>query len=134
MTLGLIFSGVVVMSGCSTISKGVDSVGQGVVALGEGFEKIATDVQVEALSDQKFALSQIFQEPVSTLDSWAMRIESKALCPDGYIYENRNARKVGGFEWSHAECAAGSDCRYQLEWRIQCQDVPEEPFSLFGKT
>lgn len=126
--------GLVGLTGCSTIGKGVDSVGAGVIAIGEGFEKMATDVTVEKVESDQYALAQTFHEPVASLDSWAMRIEAREVCPEGYIYLNRSARKSGGFELSDADCAAGAACSFKLEWQIKCQEVPDEPFSLFGKT
>lgn len=133
---GLIITGlsVFVLSGCSTVSKGVDSLGQGIISLGESFERAATDVEVKKLADDQFALAQTFEEPVKSLDSWALRIEAREVCPDGYVYLSRNARKAGGFAYSEAQCSGEMDCTYQLEWQIRCEDVPEEPFSLFGKT
>ncbi len=124
----------VALTGCSTVGDGVDSVGKGIIYLAEGTQKIASDVQVEKIDDNKFKLEQTFYEPVNSLDSWAMRIEARAACPDGYVYINRNALKDGGFGLSDAECAGSESCDFKLQWRIECQDVPEEPFSFFGKT
>lgn len=122
------------LSGCSTMSSGVESVGKGIVYVGEGIEKMTTDVKVEKVDDERFNLSVTFHEPVKTLDSWALRIEAREVCPKGYIYLSRNARKTGGFAYSEAQCEAEMSCGYALEWRIKCEDVPNEPFSLFGKT
>jgi len=121
------------LSGCSTLSNGVDSVGKGVVYAGEGLEKVTHDVNVEKVNDERFNLSTEYNEPVRKLDSWAMRIEAREVCPKGYVYLSRNARKTGGFAYSDTQCQGGMSCSYQLEWRIKCQDVPDEPFSLFGK-
>lgn len=121
------------LTGCSTIGSGVDSVGESIVSLGESFERMASDVKVEKLSEEQFALTQTFYEPVKSLDSWAMRIEAREVCPKGYIYLNRNARNSGSFATHEGECTGGA-CAFDLEWRIKCHDVPEEPFTFFGKT
>jgi len=130
----LLSAGLLGLAGCSTIGSGVDSVGAGVVSVAESVEKIATDVNVEKVAEEQFTLSQEFAEPVTSLDSWAMRIEARAVCPQGYVYLNRNARKSGGFAYSDADCVGGASCAFNLEWRIKCEDVPDEPFSFFGKT
>jgi len=133
---GLLLSGVSLLglSGCSTISDGVDAIGSGVVYVAEGTQKLTTDVTVEKESDGKFILQQSFNQPVKSLDSWAMRVEARELCPEGYIYLNRNALRSGGFGVSDADCTISGACDFQLQWRIKCQKVPQEPFSLFGKT
>lgn len=132
---GLVALGIslLTLSGCSTISNGVDSVGKGVVYAGEGLEKATHDVSVDKIDDEHFNLSVEYHEPVRKLDSWAMRIEAREVCPKGYVYLSRNARKTGGFAYSDTQCQGEMSCSYQLEWRIKCQDVPDEPFSLFGK-
>lgn len=125
---------VVILPGCSTVSNSVDAVGSGVVYVAEGFDQIASDVKVEKQADDKFTLSERFYEPVRSLDSWSMRIEAREVCPQGYVYLNRFAQKSSGFAYSDAQCEGEMSCEYKLEWLIQCQDVPKEPFSLFGKT
>ncbi|MDX1352539.1 MAG: hypothetical protein R3254_05960 [Thiomicrorhabdus sp.] len=122
------------LTGCSTITNGIDAVGSGVVYVAEGFDKVASDVSVEKKADDQFALTERFYEPVRSLDSWSMRIESRELCPQGYVYLNRYAKKTSGFAYSDAQCEGEMSCEYKLEWLIQCQDVPKEPFTLFGKT
>jgi len=133
-TLALVSLGLFTLSGCSTIADGVNSAGKGMVTVGEGFEKLTSDVSVEKLSEDRYRLSETFNEPVTSLDSWAMRIEAREVCTEGYVYLSRNARKTGGFAYSDLQCTGGMSCSYDLEWRIKCQDVPKEPLSLFGKT
>ena len=123
-----------ILNGCSTLSDSADAVGSGVVYIAEGVQKTVADVQVKKIDESNFELQTSFNEPVQSLDSWAMRIEARKLCPDGYIYENRNAIRAGAFGESDAACLAAGNCTYKLNWRIKCQDVPEEPFSFFGKT
>lgn len=122
------------LSGCSTIGDGVDAIGSGLVYVAEGAQQAISNVEVEKIDDNNFVLQQSFNEPVRELDSWAMRIEAREVCPQGYIYTNRNALNDGAFGISDADCAASGNCTYKLQWRIECQDVPEEPFSFFGKT
>ena len=133
---GMVLStlGLLSLTGCSTISDGANSVGAGVVWLAEGATQITTDVDVAKTDDKHYVLKQSFNQPVTSLDSWAMRIEARKVCPDGYVYVNRNAVKSGALGVSGADCAASHSCGYELQWRIKCQDVPQEPFSLFGKT
>ena len=122
------------LSGCSTISDGMDAVGSGLVSAAEGFDQATSDVVVEQKTDDQFVLTEYFYEPVRKLDSWSMRIEAREACPQGYIYLNRFAQKDSLFAESDAQCENEMSCKYKLEWLIKCQDVPKEPFSLFGKT
>lgn len=128
------FASVFAVTGCSTVGDGVNTVGAGFVYVAEGAQKLVSSVEVEKIDANNFILQQDFNEPVRELDSWAMRIEAREVCPQGYVYLNRNALNNGGFGVSDADCAASSSCSYKLQWRIQCQDVPKEPFSFFGKT
>lgn len=122
------------LGGCSTLSDSMDYVGNSIVSASEATVQFTSDVKVEALEDKQFALAQTFNEPVRSLDSWAMRIEAREACPEGYVYLNRNAVKSAGFGIVDSECVGTGSCSYELQWRIKCQDVPDEPFSLFGKT
>jgi len=45
------------LSGCSTISSGVDSVGEGIIYVAEGIEKVTSDVKVEKVSEERYDLS-----------------------------------------------------------------------------
>ena len=130
----LVISMPMALNGCSAIGKGVDAVGSGVVAVAEGVQKVTADVKVNKIDNENFELQISFNEPVKSLESWAMRIEARELCPDGYVYENRNVVKSSQFNEYDADCVSSANCTYKLNWRIKCQDVPEEPFSFFGKT
>ncbi|WP_319379842.1 hypothetical protein [Thiomicrorhabdus sp.] len=121
------------LSGCSSISSGVESVGQGVYGIFESWEKTAVEVSAEPLAKDEFLLATEKSGPVTGFDSWPMRIKAREVCPDGYIYLSRQAQKQGEFADSLTQCS-DQNCDYKLEWRIRCQEVPEEPFSLFGKT
>ena len=135
-TAGLVLAGLLAFSltGCSTVGKGVNAVGSSVVYVAESADKAISDVKVDKTADDQFTLTETFYEPVRSLDSWSMRIESRELCPQGYVYVNRNAFKSSEFAYSDDQCVGGKSCEYKLQWQIQCQDVPKEPFSLFGKT
>ncbi len=125
---------IVLLSGCSTIGDGMDSAGSAVVSLTEATAQSISDINVEKLGDKKYSLVQSFDEPVRSLDSWAMRIESREVCPEGYVYLNRKAVKSSLFASSDNECVASGSCHYELQWQIRCEAIPEEPFSFFGKT
>lgn len=122
------------LAGCSSITGGVDTVGQGVVSLSDKLQSATGNVQVKKIDDENFKLSELFYEPVNSLDSLAMRAKAREACPKGYTYQSRQAQKAGEFAYSHEQCVGGYDCGYTLEWNIKCEDVPYEPFSLFGKT
>ncbi|MBF6058452.1 MULTISPECIES: hypothetical protein [Thiomicrorhabdus] len=129
LTCSVLFS----VSGCSSISSGVESIGKGVYNLAETWEKNTVDVSSKPLTEDEFLLATDVRGPVTGFDSWPMRIKAREVCPDGYIYLSRQAQKQSEFANSLTQCSDG-DCSYKLEWRIRCEDVPEEPFSLFGKT
>ncbi len=122
------------LSGCSSITGGVDTVGQGVVSLSDKLQSVTGSVQVKKIDDENFKLSELFYEPVNSLDSFALRAKARETCPKGYTYQSRQAKKAGEFAYTHEQCVGEKDCGYTLEWNIKCEDVPYEPFSLFGKT
>ncbi|VAW47987.1 hypothetical protein MNBD_GAMMA03-366 [hydrothermal vent metagenome] len=117
--------------GCSGI---VDRTGQALISAGDSFQSVIRDVQVIQVDENTYDLMEAFYEPVKGFDSWALRAKAKEMCHEGYIYKSRHAAKKGAFGQDHAQCVEGQACRYVLEWRIQCKQVPYEPFSLFGKT
>ncbi|WP_157760455.1 hypothetical protein [Thiomicrorhabdus arctica] len=122
------------LAGCSSVTGGLDAVGQGVVSLSDKLQSMTSDVQVKKIDDDNFKLSELFYEPVGSLDSLAMRAKARESCPKGYTYQSRQAKKAGEFAYSHEQCVGGNGCGYTLEWNIKCEDVPYEPFTLFGKT
>ena len=97
-------------------------------------QSVRGSVRAVELAKDHFQLTEHFNEPVINFDSWALRAKSREVCPDGYIYESRQALKTAGFGSTHSACLDGANCTYALEWRIKCADVPYEPFSIFGKT
>lgn len=132
LTIGLVI-GLASITGCSTLSDGVDAAGSGLVSAAESAQRVMTDVKVTKIDTDLYELQSSFSEPVRSLDSWAMRVEAREVCPDGYVYEQRKALSQQAFGVSDEACV-GANCTYSLQWRIKCADVPEEPFSFFGKT
>lgn len=122
------------LAGCSSVTGGVDAVGQSVVSLSDKLQSVVSDVQVKKIDDENFTLSELFYEPVSSLDSLAMRAKAREVCPKGYTYQSRQAKKAGEFAYSYEQCVGGDNCGYTLEWNIKCGELPYEPFTLFGKT
>jgi len=123
-----------VLSGCSNFGGSVDRFGQSIVSLGDDLQSMSGNVRAEKLDDQTYNLTEFYHEPVTTFDSWSMRAKAKSLCSEGYVYLSRNATKAGAFPEHHMQCLVDQSCDYALEWRVQCKQVPYEPFSLFGKT
>ncbi|MEA3404203.1 MAG: hypothetical protein U9R28_00500 [Pseudomonadota bacterium] len=94
----------------------------------------STTHQVQKINDETFYLTEFFNEPVQSFDSWSLRRQAKELCPKGHHSLLRKAGKASEMAKEHASCASGADCEYALEWRIQCTDRPEEKFTIFGKS
>lgn len=122
------------LAGCSSVTGGVDAVGQGIVSLGDKLQSVTGHVQVKKIDEENFKLSELFYEPVTGFDSLAMRAKAREICPKGYTYQSRQAKKAGEFAYTHEQCVGGNGCGYTLEWNIKCEEVPYEPFTLFGKT
>lgn len=122
------------LAGCSSVTGGVDAVGQGIVSLGDKLQSVTGHVQVKKIDEENFKLSELFYEPVTSFDSLAMRAKAREVCPKGYTYQSRQAKKAGEFAYTHEQCVGGNGCGYTLEWNIKCEEVPYEPFTLFGKT
>ncbi len=122
------------LAGCSSVTGSVDAVGQGIVSIGDKLQSVIGHVQVEKIDEENFKLSELFYEPVTSFDSIAMRAKAREACPKGYTYQSRQAKKTGEFAYGHEQCVGGNACGYTLEWNIKCEEVPYEPFTLFGKT
>jgi hypothetical protein len=131
-TMAMLLTLSLASTGCSTISDGMNAVGTGLVGVAESSQRFLSDVDINKEADDQFRLVQHFDEPVRELDSYAMRVEAMDACPEGYVYLNRSAKSMKAFGEHDASCASGG-CGFELEWVIQCQVVPEEPFSFFGK-
>lgn len=108
--------------------------GMAALSLAVGVLGGCSSAQVKEVDKEIFYLTDYYHEPVSGFDSWSLRRQAKAVCPSGYRYLLRTAGKPSEFAKQHFECVGGQDCRYALEWRIQCTGQPEEKFSIFGKS
>ncbi len=133
LSLGSMVS-ILLLSGCSGLNHVASSLGSSLVSAGESVQSAIGEVEAVQIDENLFTLSEWHDEPLTGFDSWAMRIKAKQVCHEGYIYESRHAFRAGELAKSHEQCVEGEPCRYLLEWRIQCKQVPYEPFSLFGKT
>lgn len=118
-------------SGCS-VQSGAAKIEQGLSAIGHSLQKLEEDVHSKPLAENEYLIWQSSHESFKSFDSSHFRTVAKQLCPIGYVPLSRQARKDGELAASDALC--DGECGYTLEWHIRCQDVPEEPFSLFGKT
>jgi len=81
--------------------------------------------------DLHWLIRQQFNEP-PVLDSLAFDYRARQLCPKGYLKDEVYAQRPAKFGVDPAVCAT-ADCRYTLVWKIHCDEVPREPFSIFGK-
>ncbi|BBP45756.1 hypothetical protein THMIRHAS_11290 [Thiosulfatimonas sediminis] len=138
MNLTKISSSMVLLSvvffaaGCS-VQGGAEKIGDGLGAIATSIQQFDADVQSEKVAENEFRLWQTSNESFKNFESQKMRAVSKQLCPIGYFITSRQMRSSSELKASDLECIGGT-CQSLLEWNIRCQDVPEEPFSLFGKT
>jgi len=121
-----------VISGCS-VQSGAAKIEQGFNAVASTIDKLDSPVQSEKIAENEFRLWQETNHSFKSFESTQMRVLSRELCPIGYYPVSRQARSNNELKGSDLDCLDGS-CQYTLEWHIRCQDVPEEEFSLFGKT
>ena len=130
MGMGLLLLG---MSGCSTLwDRTTDYTSRAVGAVGEKIHPVQVRKLGEAGGQPVLELRQR-QNDVPRLVNWQMDHKARALCPKGYIREHAYAYQAGKrFAASEMDCAAG-DCTHDLIWIVRCDDVPQEPFSIFGK-
>lgn len=119
-------------SGCS-VQSGAAKIEQGFDSITSSIQELDKSVQSERTGENEYRLWQESNESFKGFDSAQMRVVSKQLCPIGYYQTSRQARSNSELKDSDLDCIGGS-CKYSLEWHIRCQDVPEEEFSLFGKT
>ena len=94
----------------------------------------ASSAKVQQIGEQRYKLTEYFNEPVMGFDSYSLRSEAQTLCPNGHQYLLRKATKPAELAKDGASCAAGANCEYALEWQIKCTDQPQEKFTIFGKT
>lgn len=122
------------LSGCSTVDENVDRFGRAMTSVGDGLQSVTGNVETVKVDEQHFQLTEFYYEPVTTFDSWSLRAKAREVCPDGYVYQIRQALRAGEFAKSHEVCESEQACGYALQWKIQCKKVPYEPFSIFGKS
>lgn len=91
-----------------------------------------TSVQTEKNDETHYTLQAHYSDPPRNMDSYAMRKQSKEVCPQGYEILTKSAEKSGPLGRDDAQCATSEKCDYTLQWRIVCVDKPEQPFSIFG--
>ncbi|MBN2647514.1 MAG: hypothetical protein JXR44_06995 [Thiotrichales bacterium] len=119
------------VSGCS-VQTGAAKIEQGFSILGDAMLTLDEPVYNQALAANEYRIWQDANESFKSFDSIHFRSVAKELCPIGYIPLSRQALKMGELSSSDTQCNGA--CQHRLEWHIRCQDIPEEPFTLFGKT
>lgn len=150
--LGLLF--VVGLQGCSTIDSSIAKVSSAYDRVELSLQSAMVEIEVEQLTDtqkqkggfggevegfvekaygNEFILARQVNDTATDLDNRAMHAKSKSLCEKGYVKLSQQAVAKRSLKDTSLQCVSG-DCRYQLNWHIRCQDVPEQPFSLFGKS
>jgi len=118
------------VAGCSSVTQKAAAVsGQ---ALGRGGEAIYP-VHTQKLDEAGMAwlLQQQYDEP-PVLDGFQMDYKARTLCSRGYLKDEVYALAPRKLAVEHATCVT-ADCRYTLVWKIRCEEVPQAPFSIFGK-
>ena len=133
MRRSILIAASVLLGGCpSRWDKTADYTSRAVATVGDYIHP----VEVKTLrDDERFALYELRQRQDSPpkLEKWQMDHKARALCPKGYVREHAYAYREGGrFGLDEISCSA-QDCRYDLVWIVRCDDVPQEPFSIFGK-
>ncbi len=124
------FLALLAAGGCSSMAdRAANLSGRAVAATGEAIHP----VRVEKLDQAgvKWLLRQQYDEP-PVLDGFQMDYRARALCPKGYLKDEVYALAPRRLAVNHAACVT-ADCRYTLVWKIHCEEVPQEPFSIFGK-
>lgn len=130
--LTLLLAAAALASGCS-VQSGAAKIEQGFDYVVSSINDLDNAVQSEKVAENEYRLWQEANQSFKSFESSKMRVRSKQLCPIGYYPISRQARSNSELHESDLNCVGGS-CQYTLEWHIRCQDVPEEDFSLFGKT
>lgn len=91
-------------------------------------------VEVTELDEDKFLLEQARSGMPTKYKSRAMDKQAKKVCPIGYRPILRQTFAEQEMATHRAQCAIGANCNFKLQWQIECTDIPDEPFSLFGKS
>lgn len=98
------------------------------------FLTACSSVQTVQKDKETFFITDFYDEPPVTFSSNSIENEAEEVCPLGYNILSKNAGKASEFEYNDFTCAAGASCGYVLEWRIQCEEKPQQETSIFGKT
>jgi hypothetical protein len=129
MRVLILLSALVLLSGCSSwANKASHWTSTAVASTGDLIAPIEVKQQQD---DLHWLIQQQFNEP-PVLDSMAFDFRARQLCPKGYLKDEVYAQRPAKFAVDPAECTT-ADCRYTLVWKIHCDEVPREPFSIFGK-
>ncbi len=120
---------VIMLAGCGTMVEKVASwSGHAAGKIGE----LIYPVQVVSMESEKaWLLKQHYDEP-PVLDGFQMDYQARELCPEGYVKEEVYALRPAKFEFDAVACVSEA-CRYTLVWKVRCDEMPQEPFSIFGK-
>lgn len=128
LLLSLVLVGV---AGCSSWGeKAAQWSGHAVAKAGEVMHPVIV-AKAETDSKLMWVLKQQYNEP-PVLDGFQMDYKARELCPKGYLKEEVYALRPAKFAVNHAACVS-AECHYTLVWKIRCDKVPHEPFSIFGK-
>ncbi len=119
----------VLVSGCSSWASKTSHWTS--AAIGKTGDLIAPIEVKKGEDDLHWLIRQSFNEP-PVLNSMAFDFRARQLCPKGYLKDEVYAQRPAKFGVDPAVCVT-ADCRYQLVWKIHCDEVPREPFSIFGK-
>jgi hypothetical protein len=118
------------LSGCSSLAdRSAEASGHLLGRLGEA----TYPVKVSKLDGKGklWQLEQQYDEP-PVLDGFQMDYRARSLCSQGYLKEDVYAVAPRKLADDHAACLS-ADCRYTLVWKIRCEQMPQAPFSIFGK-
>jgi len=118
------------LAGCSSMTQKAAALSGHVVGrTGD----VMYPVQTQKLDQEGMVwlLQQQYDEP-PVLDGFQMDYKARSLCTRGYLKDEVYALAPRKLAVNHAACVT-ADCRYTLVWKIRCEEVPQEPFSIFGK-
>lgn len=98
-----------------------------------GFVAAADRMPGSTKFGKQYVLSRAMNTTATEFDNRTMHLKSKQLCESGYVKLSEQALAKQSLKDTTYQCAT-EDCRFQLSWQIRCQEVPEQPFSFFGKS
>ncbi|WP_130537498.1 hypothetical protein [Thiomicrorhabdus indica] len=154
LLLSSIFASGLLLQGCSTLDSGIEKMADFSDSVEESLQSAFVEIEVTELSDQEvqkggfggsleaiadkkygkeYRLSRSINDTIQDLDNRALHAKSRTLCEQGYVKLSEQAITQGTLKENSLDCVSGN-CKYQLNWHIRCQDIPEQPFTFFGKT